>query len=84
MNISKKVLVVKLISNIIISILKIRELYKNILYTNLIDNFTILKDLTSFTYDMLTLNIISIICNGLPLLIKVRKFTNRILKKVVK
>ena len=50
MNISKKVLVVKLISNIIISILKIRELYKNILYTNLIDNFTILKDLTSFTY----------------------------------
>ena len=33
---------------------------------------------------MLTLNIISILCNGLPLLIKVRKFTNRILKKVVK
>lgn len=84
MEIKKKILVIKLISNIIISILKVRELYKNILYTKLIDKFSILKDVTTFTYDILTLNVISILCNGLPLLIRIKKFTKRIINKIVK
>lgn len=84
MEIKKKILVIKLISNIIISILKVRELYKNILYTKLIDRFSIVKDITAFTYDVLTLNVISILCNGLPLLIRIKKFTKRIMNKIVK
>lgn len=84
MEIKKKILVIKLISNIIISILKVRELYKNILYTKLIDRFSIVKDVTAFTYDVLTLNVISILCNGLPLLIRIKKFTKRIMNKIVK
>ena len=80
----RSIMIVKLISTIIISILKIRSIYKNISDSILIEKFNFLKDISSLTYDILTLNILSIICNGIPIFSKLKKFTENIKKRFKK
>lgn len=82
LNIKKNILTVQLISCIIINILKLRELHNKIMSSNLMNKLLIIKDISSITYDILTLNIISILCNGLPLYLKLKRVTDKILKKI--
>lgn len=82
LNIKKNILTVQLISCIIINILKLRELHNKIMSSNLMNKLLIIKDISSITYDILTLNIVSILCNGLPLYLKLKRVTDKILKKI--
>ena len=79
-DIKKNILTIQLISCIIINILKLRELHIKIMSSNLMNKLLIIKDISSMTYDILTLNIISILCNGLPLYLKLKRVTDKILK----
>jgi hypothetical protein len=82
LNIKKNLLTVQLISCIIINILKLRELHIKIMSSNLINKLLIIKDISSMTYDILTLNIISVLCNGIPLYLKLKNVSDKILKKI--
>ena len=83
-DIKKNILTIQLISCIIINILKLRELHIKIMSSNLMNKLLIIKDISSMTYDILTLNIISILCNGLPLYLKLKRVTNKILKSFIR
>ena len=76
----KKVLTIKLVSCIIINILKLRELHLKISSSNLIDRLVLLKDLSKFSYDILTFNIVSLVCNFFPLYSKLKLKLSQIVK----
>ena len=78
----KHILAVQFISCIIINFLKIRDLYSKVKCSNLIDKVSIIKDLSLFTYDLLTLNLISMLCNTYPLYVKLRKISSKIFNKI--
>lgn len=80
----KNILAVQFISCIIINFLKIRELYGKIKCSSLIDKVSIIKDLSLFTYDLLTLNLISMLCNTYPLYVKLRNISLKIFNKIKK
>ena len=82
LNIKKNLLTVQFISCIIINILKLRELHIKIMSSDLINKLVIIKDISSITYDILTFNVISMICNGLPLYLKLKRVSNKIIKKI--
>jgi hypothetical protein len=81
-NTKKNILAVQFISCIIINFLKIRDLYGKIKYSNLIDKVSIIKDISLFTYDILTLNLISLLCNTYPLYLKLRNIPSKIFNKI--
>lgn len=81
-NTKKHILAVQFISCIIINFLKIKELYGKIKCSSLIDKVTIIKDISLFTYDLLTLNLISMLCNTYPLYTKLRKISSKIFNKI--
>jgi hypothetical protein len=80
-NTKKKILTVKLISCIIINILKLREIHSKISSSNLIDKFTLLKDLSKFSYDILTFNIVSLLCSFFPLYKRIKLKISKIINK---
>lgn len=79
-NTKKKILAVKFISCIIINFLKLRELKTNIINSSLVDKLTLLKDLSKLSYDMLTYNVISLVCNTIPIFFKFKKIIRNFLK----
>ena len=80
----KNILTVQFISCIIINFLKIRELYGKIKCSSLINKVSLIKDLSLFTYDLLTLNLISMLCNTYPLYRKLRNISSKIFNKIKK
>ena len=80
----QNILIVQLVSNIIISILKIRDIYKKVTSKNLIEKFAMIKDISEFTYDLLTLNLFSILFHSLPLYLKLKKVTIRLFNKLLR
>jgi hypothetical protein len=80
-NTKKQILAIRFISCIIINFLRLRELRTNIINSSLVDKLTLLKDLSKLTYDIITFNLISIICNTIPIYFKLKKFIKKFLKK---
>jgi len=80
-NTKKKILAIKFISCIIINFLRLRELKTNIINSSLVDKLTLLKDLSKLSYDILTVNLVSLVCNTLPIFFKFRKMIGKFLKK---
>lgn len=83
-NTKKHILTVQLISCIIINVLKLRELHIKIMSSELINKLSLLKDLSMFSYDIITFNLFSMVCNSIPLYLKLKKYIGRILKKIKK
>ena len=80
-NTKKKILAIKFISCIIINFLRLRELKTNIINSSLVHKLTLLKDLSKLSYDILTVNLVSLVCNTLPIFFKFRKMIGKFLKK---
>ena len=80
-NKKKKILAVKFISCIIINFLRLKELKTNIINSNLVDKLTLLKDLSKLSYDILTFNLMSLVCNTIPIFFKFKKMIGNFLKK---
>jgi hypothetical protein len=77
----KSLLTVKLISYIIINILRLRELHTAICSNTLINKISVIKDFTKFGLDILSFNILSILINSLPYYRKIKKAFNFVLSK---
>ncbi len=69
----KKLMTLKLVICIIINFLKLRELHTSVMSSNLINRLSLVKDLSKMTYDIITLNLVSIMCNTLPLYGRIKK-----------
>lgn len=80
-NTKKKILAIKFISCIIINFLRLRELQTNIINSSLVDKLTLLKDLSKMTFDLLTLNMMSLVCNTIPMYFKLKKIVKNIFNK---
>ena len=81
-NSKRSLLSVHLISCIIINFLKLRELYSSVKSSKLISKMAFLKDISNFGYDVLSLNIISIILNFYPYYKKCSKIINYVNEKI--
>ena len=80
-NTKKNILAVKFISCIIINFLRLRELKTNIINSSLVDKLTLLKDLSKLSYDLLTFNLVSLVCNTIPIFFKFKKMVGKILRR---
>jgi hypothetical protein len=80
-NTKKKILAIKFISCIIINFLRLRELQTNIINSSLVDKLTLLKDLSKMTIDLLTFNMMSLVCNTIPMYFKFKKIIKNIFNK---
>jgi hypothetical protein len=72
---------VKLISVIILNILKLRDLQYNKDSSKLIDKFSDVKSISKLFYDVLTLNVYSILMNSLTNYRKIKDYYKYIMKK---
>lgn len=77
----KSLLVIKLVTCIIINFLKLRELYSSVKSSTLIGHIGFIKDISNFGFDLLSLNIISMIINIVPCYRKLKKGYNYISEK---
>lgn len=82
--VKKEILTFKLISSIIINFLRIRELYGKIKDKKLIETAVTIKDFSGVIYDILTLNIISLMYKTIPIYNTVRKIYKNIRKRYKK
>jgi hypothetical protein len=64
---NKKILLLNYISIIIINIIKIRDLYNNLVSKKLLDTALLVKDISKFTINILSFNIISILYSSITL-----------------
>jgi len=80
-NTKKKILAVKFISCIIINFLRLQELKTNIINSSLVDKLTLLKDLSKLSYDILTFNLMSLVCNTIPIFFKFKKMIGKVFRK---
>ena len=78
----KHILTIQIISIIIINFLKLKEMYSQIKSNKLISKLHIIKDISTFFYDILTFNVFSIFCNSIPMYFKLKKFTGKIINKI--
>ena len=69
----KHILTIKVITCIIINFLRLKDLYSKISSNKLIDNLSLIKDLSKITYNLLTFNLISVFYNTIPLLMRIKK-----------
>jgi hypothetical protein len=79
----KHILTVQIISVIIINFLKLKEMYTQMKSNKLISKIYVIKDVSTFFYDILTFNIFSIFCNSVPMYFKLKKFAGSILNKLL-
>jgi len=70
---NKKLLVLNYISIIIINILKIRNLYNNLVSNNLLDTMILVKDISKFTFNLLSLNMVSTLYSSISLYGSIKK-----------
>jgi hypothetical protein len=66
-------LVLNYISIIIINILKIRNLYNNLVSNNLLDTMILVKDISKFTFNLLSLNMVSTLYSSISLYGSIKK-----------
>jgi hypothetical protein len=59
----KHILTIKVVTCIIINFLRLKDLYSKISSNKLIDNLSLIKDLSKITYNLLTFNLISVFYN---------------------
>lgn len=83
-NTKKSIITVQLISCIIINVLKLREIHTRIMSSELINKLALIKDLSIFSYDIITLNIFSMLYNSVPLYLKLKKYIGKLLRKIKK
>jgi hypothetical protein len=69
----RHILTLKIITCIIINFLRLKDLYSKISSNKLIDNLSLIKDLSKLTYNLLTFNLISVFYNSVPLFMRFRK-----------
>jgi hypothetical protein len=69
----KSLLIIKIISCIIVNFLKLKDMYFDEKSNNIIDNIKSIKTLTKYGYDILTLNISSMVFNFFPVYRKLKK-----------
>lgn len=69
----KHLLTVKIVICIIINILRLRELHSRITSNKLINRLSILKDISKITYNIITLNLVSVLFSTIPLCMKIKK-----------
>lgn len=71
----KNLLVLKIVICIIINILKLKQLYSNKQdkSSKLIDKLTVIKDFSKITYNVITLNVVAVLMNTIPLCMKIKK-----------
>jgi len=72
-NSKKSLLLIKIITCIIINFLKLKDIYSNVNSNNIIENIKSIKILTKYGYDILTLNICSMVFNFFPVYRKFKK-----------
>ena len=80
----KEILTFKLISSIIINFLRIREIYGKIKDKNLIETVVTIKGCSGVIYDILTLNVVSLMYKTIPIYNTVRKIYKNIRKRYKK
>ena len=80
----KSLLTLKLVSCIIINFLKLKELYLNSNSNKLISKINFIKDIGSFSLDVLSFNVISMVVNIIPFYKKARSALKYILSKIKK
>lgn len=68
----KNLLVLKIVICIIINILKLKQLYSN-KPSKLIDKLSVIKDFSKITYNVITLNVVAVVMNTIPLCMKIKK-----------
>lgn len=78
----KHILAIQIISIIIINFLKLKEMYSQIKSSHLISKLNVIKDLSTFFYDVLTFNLFSIFCNGVPMYFKFKKIVGKMIDKI--
>lgn len=76
----KHLLTIKIVTCIIINLLRLRELHTRITANKIINRLTIVKDISKITYNIITLNLISVVYTSVPLLMKLRKLFRREMK----
>jgi hypothetical protein len=81
---NKKLLVLNYISIIIINILKIRNLYNNLVSNNLLDTMILVKDISKFTFNLLSLNMVSILYSSISLYGSIKKNYKNFIEKFIK
>ena len=69
----KHILTIKVITCIIINFLRLKNIYSKISSNNIIENLSLIKDLSKITYNLLTFNIISVCYSSIPLFMKFKK-----------
>jgi hypothetical protein len=77
----KHILTVQIVSVIIINFLKLKEMYSQIKSNKLVSKIHVIKDVSTFFYDVLTFNIFSLFCNSVPMYFKLKKIAGSILNK---
>ena len=78
----ENIIKVKLISVIILNILKLRDLQYNKDSTKLIDTFGDVKSFSKLFYDILTLNVYSLLMNSLSNYKKIKDCYKYVIKKI--
>ena len=74
----RNILTVKIISCIIINFLRLKDLYSKLSFSNkIIDNLSLIKDLSKLTYSVLSFNFISICYGTIPVYMKLKKIFGR-------
>jgi len=81
---NKKLLVLNYISVIIINILKIRNLYNNLVSNNLLDTMILVKDISKFTFNLLSLNMVSTLYSTISLYGSIKKNYKNFIEKFMK
>jgi len=68
----KKILSLKIIICIIINLLKLKQVYSN-KPNKLIDKLSVIKDFSKIAYNAMSMNIVSVIINTIPLCMNIKK-----------
>jgi len=80
----KNILKIKLISSIILSFLKLRDLQFSMNSTSLMDKIGPIKNISNIFYDILSFNVFSILFNSYQYYGKIKKGCEYIMNKIKK
>jgi len=78
----KNILKIKLISSIILSFLKLKDLHYSNDSTNIIEKFGSIKNMSNLFYDILSLNVFSILINFVQYYRKIKNGYKFIINKI--
>jgi len=83
-DIKKNILKLKLISSIILSFLKLRDLQFSMDSSSLMDKIGPIKNISNIFYDLLSFNVFSILFNSFQYYSKIKKGCSYIMNKIKK